>query len=328
MEWYPPAATRRPLLPPVSGFLRESFSLGNRSIRRALPALVFLCFYYFGTGLYLEFAVKATGPLGEPDARAQIVHLMMSLVAYLPLLVLIQLPFLPLQDTLRRGERIGFLDAIRRVLERFPALAGAGIVQSLVVFVPALLILLIGAAFVAGAGTVSQEAAMAAVLLLLFPVVAWCALASAYFSFVGPIVILDAGGPLDSIRRSLSLVWGHFWGLAGRVFLFTVLVILGFMVVTFPATMLQVGAAVSGAEPPAVKASRVLWTSVATALILPYWVAALVVLYRSLVPGAEETAPGEAAPPAPGPTVGPSSPDPAARTPDDPETGANPQLFE
>jgi hypothetical protein len=103
MEWLAPVAPPRPMLPTLGAFLRESLSLGARSIRPALPALVFLGCYRFGMGLYFEVAVRQTTPFGDPDQRAQLLHLMMSLCAYLPLLVLIYLPFLPLQDAIRRG---------------------------------------------------------------------------------------------------------------------------------------------------------------------------------------------------------------------------------
>lgn len=319
MEWHPPAPTR-PVLPPVGAFLRESLSLGVRSIRPALPAIVFLCFYRFGMGLYFEFAVRQTSPFGTTDQRAQIIHLMMALCAYLPLLVLIYLPFLPLQDALRREERAGFLDSVRRVLERFPALAGSGVIQTLVIGVPSTVLVMVGALFVAGAGTVSQEAAAAAVLLLLLPVLGWVALASFYFMFATPAVILDEAGPVGSIRASVSLVWRHFWGLVGRFFVWTVVAVLAYVVATFPATLLQIGAAVSGGEePPPAKVARVLWTSVATALLLPFWVSAMLALYRAVVPGAAS----EGAAPGGGPAPAAPAPKPIGS-----DSEADPRLFE
>ena len=324
MESFAPAATPRPMLPPVGDFLRETLRLGARSIRPSLPALVFLGCYRFGMGLYFEVAVRQTTSFGHPDERAQAVHLLMSLCAYLPLLVLIYLPFLPLQDAIRRGDRIGFMDSIRRVLERFPALAGSGIVQSLVVGVPALIVLLIGTAFVAGAGTVSQAAAVMAVVILLVPIGIWVALTGAYLTFAGPAIILDEAGPIEGIRISVAMVWKHFWGITGRFLAWSVLALLAYVVATFPATMLLVGATVTGSDPLPVKISRVLWTSVVTAALLPFWVSAVVALYRALAPGAAVAGAGATtgtASPATGPAPSPTSPD-------EPNPERNPQIFE
>lgn len=335
MELVTPAMPPRPYLPAVGAFLRETLSLGARSIRPALPALVFLCCYRFGMGLYFEVASGRTTPFGEPDERAQIIHLMMSLCAYLPLLVLIYLPFLPLQDAIRRQERLGFLDSVRRVLERFPALAGSGIVQSLVIGIPSAIVLLVGAAFVAGAGAVSQQAAAVAVLLLLVPVGIWIALASAYFTFAPPAIILDDSGPIDGTRDSVSLVWRNFWGLMGRFLVWSILATLAYVVANFPSTMLEVGAKVAGTDPIPVKIARVLWTSIVTAVLLPFWVSAVLALYRGLVPGAAAAGGGAAtpapavtppSPEAPAPSIAPFAPTPPS--PDAPNPEGNPQLFE
>jgi hypothetical protein len=205
-----------------------------------------------------------------------------------------------------------------------------------VIAVPSLLVLLVGAAFVAGARTVSPEAAVLAVVLLLLPIGAWVAVSSAYFTFAGPAIILDESGPIEGIRVSVALVWRNFWGLTGRFLVWSLLAVLGYVVATFPATMLLVGATVSGSDPLPVQIARVLWTSVATAILLPFWVSAVLALYRGLVPStaagdggaaeggvagrAETTAAGAPAARAPAP--------PSPASPDAPNPEGRPQLFE
>ncbi|HEX7077948.1 MAG TPA: hypothetical protein VF363_05970 [Candidatus Eisenbacteria bacterium] len=314
------AGPPRPALPPVGAFLREMLSLGVASIRPALPALVFLCFYRFGMGLFFEFA-QGTSPLGYPDERVQLVHLMMSLCAYLPLLVLVYLPFLPLQDAIRRGERRTFLESTRLVLERFPAFLGSGITQLVILLGP--LFVFLAAAFAIGEGvnaasdTIPREVALSIILVVLAPAICWILFASAFLVFATPAVILDERGPLASVRGSVRLVWRNFWGLQGRFLVWFLLLVLAIVVMSFPTIILAIAGAVAGADPPPLKIARVLWTSAVTAASFPFCVSAMMALYRSLVPGST-----------PGPAPGPPGAVGAAPTPEPPDPGASPQIFE
>lgn len=323
------AGPPRPALPPVGAFLREMLSLGVASIRPALPALVFLCFYRFGMGLFFEFA-QQTSTLGYPDERVQLVQLMMSLCAYLPLLVLVYLPFLPLQDAIRRGERRGFLESTRLVLERFPAFLGSGITQLVILLGP--LFVFLAAAFAIGegvnaaSGSIPREAAMSIVLLMLVPAICWTLFASAFLVFATPAVILDERGPLASVRESVRLVWRHFWGLQGRFIVWFLLVVLAIVVMSFPSIILTIAGAVAGADPPPLKIARVLWTSAVTAASFPFCVSAMMALYRSLVPGAASARGAGAAAAGAGPAG--TAPAPDTPSPDQPNPGASPQIFE
>src|SRR6202008_172846 len=131
-----PHAATHPPLPPVGSFLTDVFSLGFRSIIPALPALTLLCFYRFGMGLYLAFAANQESALGLPDQRAAAAHLILTVSAYLPLLVLVYTPFLPLQDALIRGGRKSFLDSIRHVLERMVPFSLSSLAQIVILAAP------------------------------------------------------------------------------------------------------------------------------------------------------------------------------------------------
>jgi hypothetical protein len=276
-----------------------------RSIGPALPALTLLCFYRFGMGLYLEFAVQQTSPLGYPDDRARAMHLVMTAAAYLPLLLLVYTPFLPLQDALLRGERKGFFDSVRHVLERTLPFGLSMLAQLVILATPVTLLFFTAGLAMTAIPDAPEELIAWIMLLLMIPTLTWLAIAAIYLLLATPALVLDGRGPLQSIRFSARTTHHRFWGLLGRLFVAFVLIILATVFFSFPASILAIAARVSGADPPALKIARVLWTSVITAAAFPFSVAALMVLYRSVAPSGGGA--GAAAPEADG-TAGAGEP--------------------
>ena len=280
----PHAATHRPL-PPVGSFLRDVFSLGFRSLLPALPALTLLCFYRFGMGLYLEFVANQTSPLGFPDARAQAGHLILIAAAYLPLLVLVYTPFLPLQDAIRRGERKSFLDSVRHVLERMVPFGLSSVAQLAIVMAPVFVMFFIAAAALSTVPEAPKEVIAGTVLLLLLPAIAWVALAALFLLFATPALILDGLGPIQSLGFSVREVARRFWSVIGRLIAGFGVIIVAIVLASFPASILGMTASVAGIQSPPVTIARVFWTSIVTALAFPFTVAVLTTLYRAVAPG-------------------------------------------
>jgi hypothetical protein len=275
----------RPPLPRVGPYLRALFDLGMKSIPAAIPALLFLWFYHFGTALYLELAGGATSKLGFRDNQALLVQIFMKVSAYLPLLVLIYTPFLPFQDALLRGERITFLAAVRHVLERLVPFVLSVILQMAIVFAPVLLVCGALVAVVAPFATaLPREAVAMLALVTIGPVLVWLFISGIFLSFAVPAVVLDDYGPARSISVSVRLVAGNFWGVFWRFFVFFVALFAVVMIVMLPPLVLGAIAAAATRADLLVRIVTILWTSLATALTFPFWVGALVVLYRSLAP--------------------------------------------
>jgi hypothetical protein len=295
-------AALRPL-PPLGSFLSRVFDLGKQSIPPALPALVFLWFYNFGTELYLELAGGGTSPLGYPDTEAKLFQTMLKISAYLPLLVLVYTPFLPLQDSLLRGERPSFLAGIRHVLERLVSFVVSAVLQFLIVLAPVLLVIGVVALAIAPLPTLPPEAAALVAVAVAVPCVIWLFLAGMFLLFAIPAVVLDGHGPLRSIGVSARMVAGHFWGLLGRFLVFFLVLFVMAVIASIPAAILSAGASLIVQAGQALRIASILWTSLITALTFPFWVAALMVLYRSLAPAGGEVTAADAA------TTGPLAPD-------------------
>jgi hypothetical protein len=277
------AAIHRPL-PPVGTFLRDVLSLGVRSIVPALSAIVLLCFYRFGMGLYLEFAVKQTSPLGFPDERAQAAYWILTASAYLPLLALIYTPFLPLQDAILRGERKSFLDSVRHVLECMVPFTLSSILQVIILATPVFVMFVLAGLTLSSVPEAPKEVITGTVLLLLIPACIWVAIAALFMLFATPALVLDKLGPIRSIHFSVREVARRLWAVIGHLIAGFAMLIFGIILASFPAYMIAMTAAVAGSDLPALKIARVLWTSAVTALAFPFSVAVLMTLYRAVAP--------------------------------------------
>lgn len=281
----------RPFVPPVplpglGDYLRELVRLGVQSIRPAIPALVLLFCYRFGMGLYLLFAGDATSPLGYPDPQARVVTAVVTAAAYLPLLVLVYTPFLPLQDSLLRGERRSFFDCAKLVLELLPKFALSGLAQGAIVVGPALAIILGAAIAAAPLGAAPQEVKMLLVLAAMVPALLWVCVAAFLLSFAVPLLILDGRGPIESVRESFRLIRSRFGGLFGRLLFFGLALFLVLLFVSFPNSMLAALSAVAGQQFLGAQIAGLVWTSAVSAALFPFSVSALLVLYRAMVPAA------------------------------------------
>jgi len=253
------------LLPGVPAYLRSVYELGRRSLRPALPALLFLFLFRLGFGAYgaltnYSFAMGKVAPVAK---------VVLSAIPIL-LLAFIYIPFLPLQESLLRGHPITFLGAIRRVIRASVSLTLSGIAQTFIIL-----------------GPISPMVAVGARLLsdpfgpLLWAGLAWLAVAAFFMIFATPAVVLDGEGPLRSLRTSFLLVWRNLGSTLGRLLVLASLAFAGFAVTSPLSTMVP-----STAAP--IKIFVVAWTSAAEALLYPFWVAAVMVLYRSLRPWTEE----------------------------------------
>ncbi len=277
-------------LPPLGAYVRELTRLGLRSIPFSIPALVFLGFYHFGTARYLELAGQGTTSLGYRDSSAIMTHALMKISAYLPLLVLVYTPFLPLQDALLRGESPSFLRAIRHVLERMVPLLVSLVVQVLIVVVPVAIVTGILVAVIAPFPTLPRELVALIAIATIVPLLMWLLLSTFFLMFAVPGVVLSDLGAWASITASVRLVGSRFWGLLGRFLAFFLLLFAAVFAVSLPAELLAtVGEAFTGSG-AALRMLGILWRSLVTALAFPFWVGALLVLYRALVPSAEARA--------------------------------------
>ncbi|MGE5177564.1 MAG: hypothetical protein ACM3PF_00575 [Bacteroidota bacterium] len=307
-----PASSRT--LPALGTYLHRLFDLGRRSIPVAIPALLFLWFYRFGMGLYGQVAGEGTSPLGFHDPRAQMGQILIAAAAYLPLLVLVYTPFLPLQDSLMRGERPSFLNAIRHVLERMVSFILSSFLQFLIIFVPVAFVIGILLAALAPLPGAARELAVLITVAAVTPLLLWIFLAAFFLVFAIPGVVLSGLGATRSISSSVRLVAGHFWGILGRLIVFFLMLLTIVLVLSIPSIILTVMATTAGRAGMALRVASTLWSSLLTALSFPFWVAALMVLYRALVP---EGVASEAEP----------APDPVAAHPAAGET-PTPFLFE
>lgn len=306
------AVASAPKLPPFSLYIRAVWNLGKRTMRPALPALALLYFYGVGTGVFL--AVNPDSDLSQAASVASYLPMLASLVAFLPLLVLIYTPFLPLQDSLARGTAITFGRAIRRVLEVAWYFFVSGTIQVLILLAPVVPIAAIAWLIVPGGGGPAPAGAhaAAAALLTVSLSLAWFAVAAAFTMFATPAVVLDRRGPIRSIGLSLRLVAGHFWAIVGRLLGFLLLVALAAVLASTPISFLTAGVRAAGIqEPTALLILESIWSSAVSALVFPFVVAALLLLYRGLNPARVEASPAVSVP-----------------TAESLHTSANPLLFE
>ena len=281
-----PRPPSRPPLPPVSTYLRAVFALGQASIAPGFPALAFFYFYRLGMGLYLALSVDRVVSIDDLSQRGALMGPMLSIPAYIPVFVLIYMPFLLLQDGILRGAPFSLGRSMRAVLERVLPLIASGIAQVIIVFGPPVL-LLAGAALLArSVPTRPEELTRAIVLVSLVPCVIYIFAMLFFLWFAMPAIVLDRRGPLRSIRLSFGLVATHFGGLLGRILVTFILVILAAVVLAFPAEILQVVAAAAEVEHPVLKVATVVWTAAVAALLFPFMMASVVVLYRALMPAA------------------------------------------
>ncbi|HET9950601.1 MAG TPA: hypothetical protein VFS09_02275 [Candidatus Eisenbacteria bacterium] len=317
-----PFVPRAPLLPPVGDFLREVLSLGRKSILPALPALVLLYFYRLGMGLYLVFAGDTTSPLGFPDYQGRAVTWIVTATAYLPLLVLVYTPFLPLQDGLIRGTKRTFVESIKHVLELLWPYGVSSFYQLLIIAIPAAGIMVLAALAMMPLTNLPEQIRALLLFFALIPAGLWILAAMFLLSFATPLLILDGWGPAASIRESVRLVRRSFGALFGRFFIFAVVLVFAGVAASFPSAMLNVVTTVARQKMIAADIARVFWDSLVSTALFPFTIAGLLLIYRAIVPGtaaadratadrAEAGSPGAAEPPQvpiAGPTTTTTSP--------------------
>lgn len=288
--------------PSLATYLRTVIALGLGSLRLSFPALAFLYFYRLGMGLYLAFSRDGSSPFGTGNEEALIMSGAMHAAGYLPLLVLIYTPFLPLQDALLLGKRRSFPDSVRHVLERLVPFGLSVIAQLAILFGPPALLLGGMVLFIRAVPSTPQELLRVIALVTVAPCVLYVAIAGLFLMFAVPSVIIDGRGPLAAIRQSLALVGRNAGAIFGRLFVFFSLLLITAMAASLPEAFLQAGTAATGFEHPAIKITGAIWAAAVAALLFPFTVAALLVLYRSAVPS-RGTAPAS------GETIGSVSPE-------------------
>jgi len=275
----------RTALPSFADYLRQVWELGRRSLRPALPALALLYFYRVGVGAYMALS-DYSYPLGT-DAMTDIVPQMAVIATFVPLLLLVYTPFLPLQDSLLTGRSMTFAAAIRRVLETAWNFTLSGVAQATVFFVPFLAICFVaGLALPESTGETNPYRVLVFSLALLAGF-AWAAVAGLLMMFATPAVVLDDEGPIQSLRTSSRLVLANLGGVLGRLAAFAFLAIVFYIAATLPSGILAAAERASGVSSAPLKIAGVIWASLADTISFPFWVAALMVLYRSLMPRAE-----------------------------------------
>src|SRR6267143_913125 len=211
----------RAALPGIADYLRAIWDLGRRSLKPALPALAFLYFYRLGMGAYI--AMSDYGYPHGADAIGAIVPQIVVIASFVPLLLLVYTPVLPLQDALLRGREMSFLAAIRRVLETAWNFMLSGIAQMLVFFVPVAVILVLAGIMIPSTGGEAASARLLAMSVAFLGGFTWCLVAGILMIFATPAVVLDGEGPVQSIRTSFRLVTRNLGGVLGRLIAFAFL---------------------------------------------------------------------------------------------------------
>ncbi|HEY7728151.1 MAG TPA: glycerophosphoryl diester phosphodiesterase membrane domain-containing protein [Candidatus Eisenbacteria bacterium] len=292
-------------LPSYGEYLRAVLALGRRAIRPALPAIVFVYFYRLGMGLYMHLA-PGGADLRE-DGAGSLAGFLTLAAGYLPMLVLVYTPFLPFLDGLARTGSASFLDAVKQVLEVAWQYLVSLVAQFAILLAPTALLIGIAASLTAGVsggwvehvrpGEQLANALRATILLVfLIPAFLWVLYAGIHLLFATPALVVSRRGPLAAIAVSWQLVGRNFWGILGRLFFYAGLLLLTSVVLSLPSAFLHVALTVSGSTNPAYKIPSVIWTSGVDAVLFPFGVAALLILYRALLPvppaaGAEGAAP-------------------------------------
>jgi hypothetical protein len=121
------------------------------------------------------------------------------------------------------GERPSLRESILAGQSRLPALVGMNILQGLMMFVPAMLMVLMVAA--------------SPCMVFLFPIAiaGWLYLYARWLVVV-PGLVAQRWGPVEALRRSWSLTQDHVWRSIGYALL---LGILGWLVLSLPQTVMQ-----------------------------------------------------------------------------------------
>lgn len=282
-------------LPPLATYLRMVVALGLGSIRHSVPVLAFAYFYHLGTELYLAFTMDAEAIGGS----AALMPALMSIVAHVPLLIVAYALLLPIQDSLLRGGSLSFAGAVPIALRRMPFLLLSAFAQGLIFLGPPLLLLGGVGLFVRSLPSLPgtpDEILRGAVFLALIPCAVYLLVMAILLSLAEPALIVDSRGPFASIGLSVRSAASHFGGLLGRFFVANLLLVLAMIVASIPIYFLQAGAMLTGsmlggAVHPASKIAQIIWESAISAGSLPFTVAMVLVLYRSLRPAGAVTSP-------------------------------------
>ncbi|MGH7680772.1 MAG: hypothetical protein ACRENN_02150 [Candidatus Eiseniibacteriota bacterium] len=299
----PPAG--RPGLLPIGTYLRAVIALGVGSLRAAPLAIGILYCYQLGMELILSPSSDASSPLGGYDSQRFILSTAIQLVAYLPMLVLIYTPFLPLQDGILRGERRTFFDCVQLVLERLPQVFLSILLQLTIAVVPPSLVLGGIAAALKSLPTRQEPWQAVVIYTAMVPCFLWIATVGFFLIYAIPLLVLERRGPLTSIRLSFSLVAHQFSGILGRLFVFLCLFILAAIALSMPEAMLQAWSSVTRSDNPAIRVARAIWSAGVSAIMFPLSVAALMLLFRSSVPATGITLGRPGPPEEPAPVASP-----------------------
>jgi len=283
-------APRRPL-PPVSEYLRSVFTLGRRSFGIALPALILLYCYHLLMNLFLALSSSASHSIAYGhgyDQDALLASIRIRAAFYLPLMVLIYTPFLPLQDAILKNAPRSFAACAKIVLERFfPFLLSAFAQIVFVVGPPALLfggMMILIRMFPAPARPESILQALA--MATLVPCVLYAVIITMFIMFATPALVLEHRGPLASIRVSFGLVSRNFGGILGRLLAFFFLLVVVGLFLSIPEGIVAGIGMATGSDNPGFAIAQGIWSAAISTLIFPFSVAALMVLYRSVSPAA------------------------------------------
>jgi hypothetical protein len=277
----------RTRLPSVPDYFGAIWDLGRKTFKPALPALAFVYFYHLGVGAYLMLSdnsytqgMEALGVIGPQLA---------VIAAFVPLLLVIYTVFLPLQDSILRGRPVSFLSAVRRVFEAAWNLTLSGIVQALILFLPfaVLCVVVLLMLPTSGGNMLGSTGSVAGLLyLMLMAGFAWALVAVFFLVFATPALVLDDEGPIQSLGTSLRLVLSHFGGILGRFVAFSFLAFVIFFMVSMPTAILKNIGLASGIASVPLKLASLIWSSAVDTLFVPFQVAAVIVMYRALVPPA------------------------------------------
>jgi hypothetical protein len=285
-------------------YLRTVWDVGRKSIRPALPALTFLYFYRVGLEAYVAVSDRTSALQG---GTVDFLPGLAMAATFLPLVLLVYTPMLPLQDSILQDRPIPFLAAVRRTLECAWNLTLSGLVQLLMLVLP-FFVICMGAAIVLPMGTGSRLGTLGTMIgvnneidsakLLVIAVTGILGLLTMavvllLLIFAMQALVLDGEGPIRSIRTSIRLVLSHLGYVTGRMLAFGFLSFVGLIVLTLPTGILEQVADVSGANVLPFKVASIVWSSLAAVLFFPFGSASITVLYRSLVPatGASSPAP-------------------------------------
>jgi hypothetical protein len=274
-------------LPSIADYVGAIWNLGRRSLAPGLPALAFVYFYRLGLGAYLTLS-DTTYPQGM-DALGIIGPQLAVIAAFVPLLLMIYTAFLPLQDSILRARPVTFLGAIRRVFETAWNLTLSGTAQAVILLLPLAVLLFITGLVLPDTGGEADPTSLVVMSFVLLAGLAWALIASLPMAFATPAVVLDDEGPIQSLRTSVRLTLSHLGGILGRFVGFGFPAIVIYCMVRMPTVILTNAAVASGAASVPIKLAALIWASAVDTLFFPFWVAALMVLYRALVPPAAAT---------------------------------------